>query len=345
MASHAFTDNDKNIVFRKLKAKSENKMCFDCNAKNPTWASVTYGIFLCIDCSAAHRSLGVHISFVRQDTLSSNVDSWNQEQLRMMSFGGNNRARFFFKQHGWTDGGKLEAKYTSRAAELYKQILSKEVSKSIIEEASSQSPPNASQSAQVVEGLPQLKTTELLKENIMNKSEMPNISTSPRASHTTICNTIKKPIGAKKCGKTGGLGARKLTKKSSESLYEQKPEEAPSLVTSSTNNDLLSAPSPTSRFEYMENVQSSPLNSSCGDGSTAISSSDLFGNSTHNSSIDFATSDLLNRLSTQVCFWTYKLDSIHCHCCHCSCPRFDIFFPSFFLSYFPDTKIYFLLKI
>ena len=47
----------------------------------------------------------------------------------------------------------------------------------------------------------------------------------------------------------------------SESLYEQKPEEPPAPVPTSTNNTLAAGSSLTSRFEYVENVQSSEMSS------------------------------------------------------------------------------------
>lgn len=131
----------------------------------------------------------------------------------MMCFGGNNRAQVFFKQHGWTDGGKIEAKYTSRAADLYRQLLAKEVSKSTADDAGLPSSPVTSQSLHATNGFPDIKTAEAPTQSSFLKNETPEVSSSPKASQSVTATTIKKPLVAKKTGKTGGLGARKLTTK------------------------------------------------------------------------------------------------------------------------------------
>lgn len=130
----------------------------------------------------------------------------------MMSFGGNNRAQAFFKQHGWTDGGKIEAKYTSRAANLYRQLLAKEVAKSSADEVPLPSSPVAAQSAQPANGFPDIKINEAPKEDSSLKNKIPEASSSPKASQS-VTTTVKRPLAVKKTGKTGGLGARKLTTK------------------------------------------------------------------------------------------------------------------------------------
>lgn len=156
--------------------------------------------------------------FIRAYLRSTNLDSWTPDQLKMMAFGGNNRAHAFFKQHGWTDGGKVEAKYTSRAAELYRQILSKEVAKSATSDNALPSSPVASEPPKASDDFPEFKLSDPPADNLNGKQEPKSPKAPPRSpkapTHPTFATSVKKPIGAKKVGgKTGGLGVRKLTTK------------------------------------------------------------------------------------------------------------------------------------
>ncbi|NXC91697.1 ARFG3 protein, partial [Cercotrichas coryphoeus] len=209
------------------------KVCFDCGAKNPSWASITYGVFLCIDCSGTHRSLGVHLTCSSQHFLCSASQS------------------AFFHQHGCTTND-TNAKYNSRAAQLYKEKI-----KSLATQATRKhgtdlwtdacgmppaSPQNkeeedffashVSNKAKDTEWmLPepvslQQKTSENIPESCEGPEHGPNVdglssSPQPALENTTFIkkkpNPAKKGLGAKK----GGLGAQKVSSQSFNEIEKQ----------------------------------------------------------------------------------------------------------------------------
>ena len=67
-------------LIRAMQKMPGNDTCADCPTPNPDWASVNHGCMVCLNCSGTHRSIGVHLSFVR----SVFMDKWAAEEIDLM---------------------------------------------------------------------------------------------------------------------------------------------------------------------------------------------------------------------------------------------------------------------
>lgn len=98
---HSLPNNTKCHDCQTITSSSSHHSSFPTSSHNTfsgpaTWASTSYGITLCLQCSGKHRSLGVQCSFIKSLTL----DSWKRREILCMLEGGNGQLSSFFERHG-----------------------------------------------------------------------------------------------------------------------------------------------------------------------------------------------------------------------------------------------------
>lgn len=97
----------------------DNEACFDCGTPQPKWASVNNSVFVCLNCAGIHRELGVNYTFIRSLTL----DNWDDNQIKMLSIGGNNRLKMVLQEFGIPTQIKIDTKYRLNALDYYRKLV------------------------------------------------------------------------------------------------------------------------------------------------------------------------------------------------------------------------------
>ncbi|XP_010879494.2 arf-GAP with GTPase, ANK repeat and PH domain-containing protein 1 isoform X1 [Esox lucius] len=96
------------VALQAIRNAKGNNFCVDCEAPNPTWASLNLGALICIECSGIHRNLGTHLSRVR----SLDLDDLPRELTLVLGAIGNHLANSIWE--GRTLGRRKPAPDASR---------------------------------------------------------------------------------------------------------------------------------------------------------------------------------------------------------------------------------------
>ena len=99
--------------------EESNSFCFDCGNKPVNWASISNGIFLCLDCSSEHRGYGIEISFIRSVTM----DQWTQGQVNIMKVAGNKRLKDFLIKYEMPENIDRKIIYYSNLMNFYRKQI------------------------------------------------------------------------------------------------------------------------------------------------------------------------------------------------------------------------------
>uniref|UniRef100_A0A3B3DJW9 ArfGAP with GTPase domain, ankyrin repeat and PH domain 2 n=1 Tax=Oryzias melastigma TaxID=30732 RepID=A0A3B3DJW9_ORYME len=111
------------VALQAIRNAKGNNQCVDCEAPNPTWASLNLGALICIECSGIHRNLGTHLSRVR----SLDLDDWPGELTQVLAAIGNHMANSVWESRTlgrikptpnatrWERESWIRAKYEQRA--------------------------------------------------------------------------------------------------------------------------------------------------------------------------------------------------------------------------------------
>ena len=103
---------------------TENKVCNDCQKKNPRWCSINNAVLLCPSCARKHQKYNNFISKIK----SLEGELWTKDEIKRLYIGGNERFNKMLTSYNIPlTIENAEYKYHTKIAAYYRNLLSEEL--------------------------------------------------------------------------------------------------------------------------------------------------------------------------------------------------------------------------